>query len=141
MIPKGSISETPVTSVDIFPTFLEMAGVELPRDREIDGVSLLSHLKTGGEADFGRNKLIWHFPHYRHDPGPYSIIREGDWKLIKFWEGPTELYNLRSDLSEEYNLAASNGEKVESLEVSLIKILDKTEAKVPIFNPEYKEPK
>jgi len=49
-----------------------------------------------------RNTLFWHFPHYRHEPEPYSIIREGDWKLIKFWEGPKELYNLKEDLSEEY---------------------------------------
>lgn len=141
MIPKGSTSETPVTAVDIFPTFLEMAGVELPRDRAIDGVSLLPHLKTGGEADLARDKLICHFPHYRHDPGPYSIIREGDWKLIKFWEGPIELYNLRPDLSEEQNLAESNIKRETSLEAKLIKALAETGAKFPISNPEYKAPR
>lgn len=138
MVPGGSVSDTPVTSVDIFPTFLEMAGVALPDDREIDGVSLVSHLKSGGEADLGRDELVWHFPHYRHPPGPYSIIREGSWKLIKFWEGPKELYNLETDLSEATNVAASHPEKVEALEAKLVDLLKEDAARFPIQNPKYK---
>ena len=137
-IPAGMVSDFPVTSVDIFPTFLDMAGVALPEGRKIDGVSLVSHLQSGEVAKGDRDTLFWHFPHYRHEPGPYSIIREGDWKLIKFWEGPEELYNLKDDLSEENNLAASNPERVDAMEKVLVEQLNVDGAKLPIPNPDYK---
>lgn len=137
-IPAGTVSDFPVTSVDIFPTFLDMAGVALPEDRKVDGVSLVSHLQSGEIAGGDRDTLFWHFPHYRHDPGPYSIIREGDWKLIKFWEGPMELYNLKDDLSEEQNLVELSPERVEAMEKALIEQLTVDGAKLPIPNPEYK---
>ena len=137
VITEGSVSDIPVTSVDIFPTFLEMAGVEMPSDREIDGESLVSLLSSGGKEGVDRSELLWHFPHYRHDPGPYSIIRQGDWKLIKFWEGINELYDLKNDLSEQNNLAAKNPEKVEALNAVLLKRLEETNAKLPRSNPDY----
>ncbi|MEM9017606.1 MAG: sulfatase-like hydrolase/transferase, partial [Verrucomicrobiota bacterium] len=138
-IPAGEVSDTPVSSVDIFPTFLELAGVEPPDDRPIDGLSLVSHLESGGLESLERDELIWHFPHYRHDPGPYSIIRQGNWKLIKLWEGLYELYDLENDLSETTNLAAKHPDKVGELEAALLQQLEESEAKLPILNPDYKD--
>lgn len=138
VIPAGKISDTPVTSIDIFPTFLELAGVSAPAYRPIDGRSLVDYLQAGGETDLGRDELIWHFPHYRHDPGPYSIIRHGNWKLIKFWEGHHELYDLEKDLSETTNLAVEMPDKVNELETLLRQQLSETGAKLPRENPDYK---
>jgi len=138
-IPAGKISETPACSIDLFPTILEAAEVALPVDRDIDGRSLLSHLKSGGEAKVERedDALIWHFPHYRHDPGPYSIIRQGKWKLIKFWIGENELFDLEADLGEEQNLASTLPEKVVELDTLLTGKLKQQEAKLPRNNPDY----
>ncbi len=136
-IPAGSVSHEPVSSIDLFPTILEACGVAIPTSRPIDGLSLLDHLQTGGEALLGRQQLFWHFPHYRHAPGPYSIIREGDWKLIHFWEGPRELYDLRKDLGETKNLAKAMPEKVNQLEASLLLALKSQEAKLPRENPDH----
>lgn len=138
VIPGGRVSDTPVTSVDIFPTFLELAGIDPPKDREIDGLSLAGHLKSGGESSLQRVDLLWHFPHYRHDPGPYSILRRGDWKLIKWWEGGHELYDLRKDPGEQSNLAAQNPTTVKMLDEWLVNELTKTGARFPKPNPEYR---
>ena len=138
VVPTGKVSDEPVCSVDLFPTILEAAGQELPAGREIDGISLLAHIKSGGEAPLGREELIWHFPHYRHSPGPYSIIRQGDYKLIKFWEGIYELYNLKDDLGEEKNLADRMPEKVQALDKQLLKRLNGMGAKLPRPNPDWK---
>lgn len=138
VIPGEKVSDLPVTSIDIVPTFMEMAGIASPADRVIDGSSLVSHLKSGGETALDREELIWHFPHYRHDPGPYSIIRKGDWKLIKFWEGIHELYDLENDLGETTNLAAEMPDKVGELETLLLQRLEETEAKLPRPNPDFK---
>jgi arylsulfatase A len=137
VVPTGRTSSTPASSIDLFPTILEACGVAVPSDRPIDGLSLLLHLKSGGETPLVRDELIWHFPHYRHAPGPYSIIRQGDWKLIKFWEGPRELYNLKNDLGEESNLAEEMPDKVAALEALLDQRLKSQEASLPRPNPDY----
>jgi arylsulfatase A-like enzyme len=137
VIPPGMLSKTPVCSIDIFPTILEAAGVPLPKDRAIDGLSLLSHSKSGGKTKIERDQLLWHFPHYRYGSPPYSIIRQGDWKLIKFWEGSSELYNLATDLGEQKNLATENPEKAMELEALLMKRLSADQARLPRNNPDY----
>jgi arylsulfatase A-like enzyme len=136
-IPAGKVSDTPVCSIDIFPTLMDATGTPLPDDRAIDGLSLLPHLASGGTAKLQRDELLWHFPHYRHAPGPYSIIRQGDWKLIKFWAGPHELYNLAADLGEAKNLAAEMPEMVKELDTLLVKQLVAGEARLPRENPAY----
>ena len=137
VVPAGKVSDIPACSIDIFPTVLEASGVALPADRTIDGHSLLPHLKSGGTAKLQRDKLVWHFPHYRHAPGPYSIIRKGNYKLIKFWAGPHELYDLSKDLGEKNNLAPEMPEKVKELDALLVKQLVSGEAKLPKKNPDY----
>ncbi|MFT5467410.1 MAG: arylsulfatase A [Verrucomicrobiales bacterium] len=137
IVPAGKVSDTPVCSVDLFPTILEIAGVAPPDDREIDGLSLVGHFESGGEAQLDRDSLFWHFPHYRHAPGPYSIIRRGDFKLIKFWTGIHELYDLKNDLSEANNLAETMPEKVKELDRLLVEQLKADGAKLPRPNPNY----
>ena len=137
IIPGGTTSDSPVSSIDLFPTILEAAGVPLPKDRPIDGLSLLPHLKSSGKETLRRDELIWHFPHYRHAPGPYSIIRKGDWKLISFWEGQRELFHLAEDPGEENNLAAAMPSRVKDLDALLLNRLKAQEAKLPRPNPDF----
>ncbi|MFP6883621.1 MAG: sulfatase [Roseibacillus sp.] len=137
IVPAGKVSDVPVCSIDIFPTVLEVAGSKLPGDRAIDGLSLMPHLKSGGTVKLQRDDLLWHFPHYRHAPGPYSIIRQGDHKLIKFWVGPIELYDLGEDLAEANNLAAAMPKRVSELDTLLLKRLRETGARLPRRNPDF----
>lgn len=137
-IPAGSVSDAPVCSIDILPTVLDVAGVDLPADRTIDGLSLAGHLKSGGQQPLDRDELIWHFPHYRHAPGPYSIIRRGNWKLLHYYEGIQELYDLQADLGETSNLADKHPDKVRELEQQLMTRLKEMGAKLPRTNPQYK---
>ncbi|MDH3585186.1 MAG: sulfatase, partial [Phycisphaerae bacterium] len=126
----GSVSDVPVTSVDLFPTIVKAAGRSLPTDRTIDGSDLKPVLAGTGNLD--RDAIYWHFPHYRHAPGPYSIIRAGRWKLIKFYEGPTyELFDLDKDLGEARNLAADRLEQVSRLDAQLQTHLKAIGAKIP----------
>ncbi len=113
VVKPQAVSDAPVCSIDIFPTLLTAAGIELPEDRTIDGLSLVDHLKSAGEQKLPRDELLWHFPHYRHAPGPYSILRKGDLKLIRWDEGVTELYDLGDDLAESHDLAESRPEQVQ----------------------------
>jgi arylsulfatase A-like enzyme len=141
IVKAGAVSHELVTSVDYFPMICQLAGVSLPRDRAIDGVSLVEHLKSNAAKPLGRDAIYWHFPHYRGDVVPYSIIRAGDWKLIKRYEGPAdggfELFNLKDDLSEQNELSEKMPEKVRQLDAKLTDWLKTTNAKLPIPNPQY----
>jgi len=137
VVKPGSTSDVPACSVDFFPTLLEIAGVDLPEDRAIDGESLVSLLRGTGKPK--RDALYWHFPHYRGGLGPHSIIRRGDWKMIKrYAEDKRELYNLADDLSETTDLAEANPERVKELDTKLAVWLKETGAKMPVPNPDYR---
>lgn len=138
VIEAGSTCDVPVTSVDYFPTLCEAAGVNLPADRPTDGESIMPLLKQNGELQ--RDAIFWHFPHYRGNITPYGIIRKGDWKLLMHYDGePSELYNLKEDLSEENDIAPKMPEKVKELEEHLHQWLKETNAKMPKKNPDYEE--
>ncbi len=130
-------SNTPVISYDLFPTICEVTGISLPNPHNIDGTSILPVLTQ--QKALPPRPLYWHFPHYRgEDVVPYSIIREGDWKLIKQYEGKTfELFNLSEDLSEKQDLSGQYPEKVAALDRKLEHWLHQVQARLPKENPAY----
>jgi hypothetical protein len=85
------------------------------------------------EGSLRRDAIYWHFPHYRGEVVPYSIIRRGDWKLIKRYDGKTfELFNLKKDIGEQQDLAGKMPARVEELDAQLSAWLEQTDAKIPI---------
>lgn len=129
-IPEGLVSNLPVTTVDILPTICSLTKTPLPKV-EMDGRDLSPALKG---KKLKQVPLFWHFPHYRgEDIVPYSIIRDGDWKLLKRYEGTEfELFNVTDDLSEKTDLAPKYPEKVKELDNKLKVWLIQTNAKMPI---------
>ncbi|OAI50240.1 hypothetical protein AYO44_17955, partial [Planctomycetaceae bacterium SCGC AG-212-F19] len=134
----GSVCDTPVISVDFFPTILEMAGAKPPENRPIDGVSLTSLLKQAG--DLKPRELYWHYPHYSNQGGkPSGAVRAGDWKLIEFYEdGKRELYNLKDDIGEQKDLAATMPDRAKELQQKLVEWRKAVNARMPTPNPDYK---
>jgi len=128
----GSTSEVPVTSTDFLPTLLEMAGVELRR--EVDGLSLVPALGGGG---LGRGAIFWHYPFYHHAT-PAAAVRQGDFKLIYFYETEeAELYNLAADPGERKDLASSMPAKAGELRKLLFDWQRSVNAAEPTRNPAY----
>jgi arylsulfatase A-like enzyme len=137
----GSASDEMVSGIDILPTICEMAGQPIPSERPVDGVSLVPLLK--GAEKLGRDALYWHLPHY-WGPNlvvhPNSAMRQGDWKLIHYYEDDKiELYNLKDDLSEQNDLAGDMPEKAKELDNKLMQWLKDNGAKLPIPNPDYQK--
>jgi len=133
---QGKTNPTPVTGADVYPTILELAGLDLKPQDHADGVSLVPVLEGKSIED---RALIWHYPHYGNQGGdPSSIIRKGDWKYIYYYETELgSLYNLAKDKSEERDVAAANPELAEELKDSLFAYLESVNAKFPMEDPTY----
>ena len=129
----GSVCDTPVISTDFYPTLLELAGLPLMSEQHVDAVSLLPLLRGG---QLNRGQLFWHYPHYGGQGGaPYGAIRDGDWKLIEWFEdGSLELYNLRNDPGETKNLAGEKPEQAQKLHERLIEWRQEVNAIMPTPN-------
>lgn len=132
VVKPGTVVETPVSSVDFYPTICESAAVPAG---DVDGVSLMGLLRGG---QLKPRPLFWHYPHYSNQGGePGSAVREGDWKLIEFHaDGRKELYNLRDDLSETRNLAEREPRVTKRLSALLHDWRKKSGAIMPTRNPD-----
>ncbi|MGJ8656007.1 MAG: sulfatase family protein [Akkermansiaceae bacterium] len=117
-IKPGTVSDTPVIGTDIFATALDMVGVEQPKDRTIDGVSMLPVFK--GHAVERKIPLFWR----THVSGADCrvAVRVGDWKIVAD-ETLTKflLFNVQEDWQEKNDLAKENPEKLKELKTLLIK--------------------
>jgi arylsulfatase A-like enzyme len=137
----SGVSQEPVISMDWYPTLVELAGVETGRTREqaLDGVSL-ARLLRGEQPRLDREAIYFHFPHYYPTSTPVSAIREGDWKLLEYFEdGRLELYHLTEDPGEEKDLAEIMPEKAQALLASLRQWRGKVGATLPKPNPEARQ--
>jgi arylsulfatase A len=131
-----STSAVPVITADFYPTFCDIAGLGAKAPAE-EFRSLTPILR--GNEEIEPRPLYWHYPHY-HPGGatPYGAIRDGDWRLVEFFEDDrVELYNLRSDPAESRNLAAEQRAKTGELLGKLRAWREKTGAQLPSPNPEH----
>ena len=129
----GAVSDAPIHGVDFFATLLAMTGLPQQPEKHQDSVSFVPLLR--GEGDFERGPMIWHYPvgvpHIAHSH-PGSVIREGDWKYLRFYaDGREELYNLKDDIGETKNLSAAMPEKAAAMKALLDAELAEHAALIP----------
>ena len=126
----GTVCHYPVTSMDFYPTLLDLANIPPKPEQHLDGKSLVSLLRDP-DSSLNRKSLHWHYPHYSNQGGfPGGAIRQGDYKLIeRFEDGRVHLFNLTADLGEKEDLAESNPDKVVSMRKDLHEWYRKVDAK------------
>ncbi len=117
VVPAGRVSDEPWAFWDFMPTAAELANATLPSEYHPDGRSLVSHLK-GGSAP-ARDYFYWEL---HEGQAPKQAIRFGDWKAVRNGvDGPLELYNLKTDGSEQQDVAKDNRDRVAQAE-KLLKV-------------------
>jgi arylsulfatase A-like enzyme len=118
-VPAGKVYDKPVISLDILPTALAAANVDVPSDAKVDGVNLLPYLNNKN-AEGPHSMLCWRF-------GDQMAIRQGDWKLVRYdpvvdgMKGTAtdaKLYNLASDIGESKDLIKSEPQKAKELQTA-----------------------
>jgi arylsulfatase A-like enzyme len=123
--------------MDLYPTLLDIAGLESQPDQHVDGLSLAPLLR--GAATLPRDTLFWHFPHYHGSANrPSGAVRVADHKLVEwFEEGRLELYDLATDPGEAYDLARSEPEQAARLREILGNWRVAVDAQMPTPNPDH----
>ena len=106
-IPQGTVYHYPVSTLDLLPTFFAAGGGDVDSLAELDGVNLMPYL-LGKKNERPHQRLYW-------KKSTRAVVREGDWKLIRFSDRPAELYNIPQDISEHNNLAAVYPERVRKM--------------------------
>ena len=142
VVEPGSTCSEVVSSVDFYPTILEMTGLKPKPGHILDGESILPLLKHTGKLK--REAIFCHFPHGFGARSPAATyVRKGDWKLIRVYDtsaafpDPFMLFNLRDDIGETTDLAARMPAKVKELDALIDRFLADTKALVPKPNPAY----
>jgi hypothetical protein len=147
VVPANQVSDELIQSVDLFATILEATKIALPNG-EFDSVSAWDAIQ-GGRSQ--REEIYCHFPHGGRAQAasidgflPGTYIHRGDWKLIRFYADQDdgsdrlELYNLKDDVGESKNLVGQYPEIVKEMNAKISDYLLRTEAVVPVRNPDYR---
>ncbi len=130
----GTKSDLPVTTPDLFATIAAICGARPAA--AIDGRSLVAELR-------GRKMkpapIYWHYPHYSNQGGvPGGAIRDGEWKLIEFYEdGRAELFHLKTDPGERVNLVNREAGRARRMRAQLDAWRKSVNAVMPQPNPAY----
>ena len=127
-IPRGQLCDALTMNIDIFPTLLALAGIGLPSDRLIDGLSMADLFARSAARSAARPRELFFY-----HQGTLESMRSGEWKFIRttnhyVWPMPVNqrlgwlsrqttgplplLFNLTSDPGEAYNLAARYPDRV-----------------------------
>jgi arylsulfatase A-like enzyme len=109
-VPAGLTYREPVMGFDCHATALAAAGVIVPEQKPLDGVNLLPFV-TGQQLGRPHEQLFWR-------AGQQHAARVGDWKLVDTRTAPPMLFNLKDDLGEQHDLAASHPDKLKELQTA-----------------------
>lgn len=107
------------TIMDIYPTVLSVAGVEVPEGHILDG-SDMKKLFAGKKDKSRRDDVLTHFPH-QHRGSYFTTYRKGDWKLIYYYNPEKDgkpsykLFNLKNDPYETTDLSSENVGKLKKM--------------------------
>jgi arylsulfatase A len=112
----GTVNTMPAALWDLFPTFLQMAGIK--QTKNVDGISMLPALK--GQKQNQHAYFYWEF----HEGGGKQAVRFGNWKGVKLNvsatnNSPIELYDLKTDPQEKNNIAFKHPEIVKQIEAMM----------------------
>jgi arylsulfatase A-like enzyme len=106
-LPAGVVYEPAVSALDLAPTFLAAAGAAPGDLTGLDGVDLTPHL-TGAHAAAPHRELFWRFT-------VSAALRDGDWKLVRLPDRLPMLFNLRTDASEQRDVALTELERTRAM--------------------------
>ncbi len=113
-IPAGSESDEPMHMMDLYPTFLDAAGMKPNASHTLDGLSLLP--AWTGQGHVPERTLFWE---WRVEGTHQIAAMKGNLKLVVTEKAKPELFNIERDPGERRNVAASHPALVKDLNEQL----------------------
>ena len=151
-IKPGQTIREPVCSLDVLPTCCELAGIQPPQDRTLDGVSIVPLLE--GKALVRKTPLFWHY--YRSLTGPKAALRDGDWVVLGSWEKTAlpqgvvvrgdveliktrklarfELYNVASDIGQTTDVSTDQPQRLMQMTAQLVAKYEEIQKEAPVWD-------
>jgi arylsulfatase A len=127
-VEAGTVSRTPVTGLDIFPTVAELAGYGKALPKALDGGSMTPVIFNGGQGEVARNKPFLFFHQAVARSGETALI-QGDYKLVKTWsKNQLELFNLSKSASEDEDLSQKLPRKTREMHELMVGFLEELKA-------------
>jgi arylsulfatase A-like enzyme len=110
-IRAGWTSDELTVGMDILPTIMDIVGIDIPRQRVLDGISISDHLLN--QSDIPDRQVF-----FGYEPKLGTAMRDGDWKMLT--KGDTvELYNLSQDIRETINIKDKYPERTEKMKEAI----------------------
>lgn len=125
-VPAGKVSNALFATIDLLPTFANLAGFDVPKDRVIDGIDQTDLLL--GRRETGRQTFVYGWSYRPKGQFALNAVRQGKWKYVKpdphipsyarekDHKKVAQLFDLEADVGEKYNLAEQYPDKVRELE-------------------------
>lgn len=124
-IRKATVTDVPACTSDIYPTLLELLGIDVPDQiQPLDGISLVPLID--GRMDSRPSPIaFWHNPARTavelNIATGHAALADNRYKLHKLPDGKWELYDLLEDISESRDLAATKPDVVERMKAHLLR--------------------
>jgi len=137
-IKPGAVFDGNVVNYDFLPTFVDWAGGNPEKLKNIDGVSLAGYMAgKKPDAAFLNRFLYFHYPHYRTSM-PHSSVVSGSRKLLHFYERPDIplLFDLSDDMGEVKNIAKAHPQEHKKLFDEMMRFFKQVGARIPKLNPD-----
>jgi arylsulfatase A-like enzyme len=112
---KAGNSKVPVVSYDLLPTILDLAKAGTAPPKGVEGGSWKPVLQKGADAVARPiDRMVWHMPvEVDH---PQTAIRQGDWKLLYYWDTKqAQLFDLSKDMRETHDLSSEQADRTKAM--------------------------
>ena len=147
-IVQNRVSSVPTIQTDLYPTLVELAGLNEDPSHVHDGVSLAPIVlsETSSPELDARETIFWHYPHYKALMKPATYVRKGDWVLVVYNEQELSpygagklngLYYLSTDIGQTTNLITQFPGKASELYSDIVAHRQEVSAQMPTVNSSY----
>lgn len=112
-IKAGWESDELIVGMDILPTVMDIVGIDIPKERQLDGISVKDHLLN--QVDMPDRQVF-----FGYEPKLGTAMRDGHWKM-QTKKNTIELYDLSKDIKETTNIADKHPERAERMKAAIEK--------------------
>jgi arylsulfatase A-like enzyme len=112
-IKAGLTSDELIVGMDLLPTIMDLAGIGIPQQRKLDGISIKDHLLK--QSDMPDRRVF-----FGYEPKLGTAMRDGHWKMLTKGE-VVELYDLSKDIKETTNIADKHPQRAKEMKAAIEK--------------------